>query len=148
MDDIVLAPFDYAMLDRDGGRVRLRLDSTCVQVRNVSGGVELGYMRHGKAHRVAARHAVLACFNMLIPYIMPEVPSAQRAALAKNIKAPLVYTNVLVRNWHPWAKLGVHQITAPMSIYSSVKFSAIEQGTSKATTMSQSRMITRSHQPS
>ncbi len=98
--------------------MRLRLDSTCVHVRNVSDGVELGYVRHGTAHRVAARHAVLACFNMLIPYIMPEVPAAQRAALAKNIKAPLVYTNVLVRNWQPWAKLGVHEITAPMSIYS------------------------------
>ena len=74
-----------------------------------------------RLHRVAARHAVLACFNMLIPYIMPEVPAAQRAALAKNVKAPLVYTNVLVRNWHPWVKLGVHEITAPMSIYSRVK---------------------------
>ena len=76
---------------------------------------------HGKLARVAARHAVLACFNMVIPYIMPEVPPAQRAALAKNIKAPLVYTKVLVRNWHPWVKLGVHEITAPMSIYSRVK---------------------------
>jgi spermidine dehydrogenase len=121
MDDIVLAPFDYAKLDVDGAAVRLRLDSTCVHVRNVADGVELGYVRHGTVYRVSARHAVLACFNMLIPYIMPEVPAVQRAALAKNIKAPLVYTNVLVRNWHPWVKLGVHQITAPMSIYSSVK---------------------------
>jgi spermidine dehydrogenase len=24
----------------------------------------------------------------------------------------LVYTNVLVRNWHAWAKLGVHEIVA------------------------------------
>ena len=121
MDDVVLAPFEYSKLDVDGANVRLRLDSTCVHIRNVPDGVELGYVRHGKAHRVAARHAVLACFNMIIPYIMPEVPAAQRAALAQNIKAPLVYTNVLVRNWHPWVKLGVHEITAPMSIYSRVK---------------------------
>ena len=121
MDDIVLAPFDYAQLDRDGAAVRLRLDSTCVHVRNVPDGVELGYMRDGTLHRVAARHAVLACFNMLIPYIMPEVPAAQQAALAQNVKAPLVYTNVLVRNWQPWVRLGVHEITAPMSIYSRVK---------------------------
>ena len=52
---------------------------------------------------------------------MPELPAAQRAALAQNVKTPLVYTNVLVRNWHPWVKLGVHEITAPMSIYSRVK---------------------------
>ena len=121
MDDIVLAPFDYSKLDVEGANVRLRLDSTCVHVRNVPDGVELGYLRNGVAHRVAARHAVLACFNMVIPFIMPELPPAQRAALAQNIKAPLVYTNVLVRNWHPWVKLGVHEITAPMSIYSRVK---------------------------
>ena len=58
--------------------------------------------------RVAGTHAVLACFNMVIPHIMPELPAAQRAALAQNVKAPLVYSKVLVRNWQPWAKLGVH----------------------------------------
>jgi spermidine dehydrogenase len=121
MDDIVLAPFDYGRLDVEGAPVRIRLDSTCVNVRNAGGGVELAYMRTGKLHRVTASHAVLACFHMVIPYIMPELPPAQREALAKNVKAPLVYTNVLVRNWHPWVKLGVHEIVAPMSIHSRVK---------------------------
>jgi spermidine dehydrogenase len=121
MDDIVLAPFDYAALDVDSSPVRIRLDSTCVHVRNAGGGVELAYMRAGKLHRVAAGQAVLACFHMIIPYIMPELPAAQREALAKNIKAPLVYTNVLVRNWQAWKKLGVSEIVAPMSIHSRVK---------------------------
>jgi len=121
MDDVVLASFDYGKLDGDGSRVRIRLDSTCVNVRNTGVGVELAYMRAGKLHRVAARHAVLACFHMMIPYIMPELSGAQREALAKNIKAPLVYSNVLVRNWQPWVKLGVHEISAPMSIHSRVK---------------------------
>jgi spermidine dehydrogenase len=121
MDDVVLAPFDYAKLDTDGSNVRIRLDSTCVHVRNAGAGVELAYMRARRLHRVASKHAVLACFNMVIPYIMPELPRAQREALAQNIKAPLVYSNVLVRNWHPWVKLGVHQISAPMSLHSLVK---------------------------
>ena len=50
-------------------------------------------------HRVEARHAVLACFHMMIPHITPELPAPQRAALAKNVKTPICYTNVLVRNW-------------------------------------------------
>jgi spermidine dehydrogenase len=83
--------------------------------------VELAYMREGKLHRVAGTHAVLACFSMVIPHIMPELPAAQRAALAQNVKAPLVYSKVLVRNWQPWAKLGVHEISAPMSFHSRIK---------------------------
>ncbi len=35
MDDVVLAPFDYEKLDVEGASVRIRLDSTCVNVRNV-----------------------------------------------------------------------------------------------------------------
>lgn len=121
MDDVVLAKFDYAKLDVGGARVRIRLDSTCVNARNVRNGVELAYMRSGKLHRVAAKHAVMAGFNMMIPYIVPEIAEAQRNALSKNVKAPLVYSKVLVRDWQAWAKLGVHEISAPMSFHSRVK---------------------------
>jgi spermidine dehydrogenase len=121
MDDVVLTTFDYSKLDVDGARVRIRLDSTCVNVRNVRNGVELAYMRGGKLHRIAAKHAVLACFNMVIPFIMPEMPEVQKKALAQNVKAPLVYNKVLVKDWQPWVQLGVHEIAAPMSYHSRVK---------------------------
>jgi spermidine dehydrogenase len=121
MDDVVLAAFDYSKLDRDGHNVRIRLDSTCIDVRNDGERVLLGYVRGGVPHRVEAKHAVLACFHMVIPHIMPELPAAQREALGRNVKTPIVYTNVLTRNWHPWARLGVHDISAPMSFHSRVK---------------------------
>jgi spermidine dehydrogenase len=121
MDDVVVAQFDYGKLDVEGAPVRIRLDSTCVHVRNVPDAVDLAYMRAGKLHRAAATHVVLACFNMLIPYIMPELSGPQRAALAQNVKAPLAYNKVLVRNWHPWVRLGVHEISAPMSFHSRIK---------------------------
>jgi spermidine dehydrogenase len=120
MDDIVLAPFDYARLDHPESAVRIRLDSTCVDVRNADGEVSVGYVRDGKLHRVAARHAVLACFHMMIPHLMPELTAGQRDALAQNVKTPIVYTNVLVRNWRPWAELKVSEISAPMSFHSRV----------------------------
>ena len=121
MEDVVLAPFDYGRLDRDGQNVRIRLDATCIDVRNAGDAVLVGYVRAGVTRRVAARHAVLACFHMMIPHIMSELPSAQRDALARNVKTPLVYTNVLTRNWQPWARLGVHDISAPMSFHTRVK---------------------------
>jgi spermidine dehydrogenase len=120
MDDIVLAAFDYGALDREDHPVRLRLNSTCVDVREQGGQVLVGYVREGRPHRVAAVRAVLACFHMMIPHIAPDLPAPQRTALARNVKAPLVYTNVLVRNWHPWIALKVHDISAPMSFHSRV----------------------------
>jgi spermidine dehydrogenase len=120
MDDVVPALFDYGKLDRAGQRVRVRLDSTCVNVRQSRNSVLIGYVRDGELHRVEAGHAVLACFHMMIPHIMPELPAAQRAALDMNVKAPIVYTNVLVRNWRAFLNLKVNFISAPMSFHHQV----------------------------
>ncbi|MCC6775191.1 MAG: NAD(P)/FAD-dependent oxidoreductase [Hyphomicrobiales bacterium] len=121
MDDVVLAAFDYGELDRDGAPVRIRLESTCLDVRNAGAEVQVTYSRAGTVQRVAAGHVVLACFHMVIPHIMPELSPKQRAALAANVKTPIVYTNVLVRDWRAWLRLGVHDISAPMSFHSRVK---------------------------
>jgi spermidine dehydrogenase len=120
MDDVVEAPFDYGKLDDPAQDVRIRLDCTCLDVRNNGDGVVLGYVRRGAPHRIMARHAVLACFHMMIPHIAPELSAAQREALAKNVKTPIVYTNVLVRNWRAFVNLGVNAITAPMSFHHQV----------------------------
>jgi spermidine dehydrogenase len=120
MDDIVLARFDYDQLDRSGQNVRVRLDSTCVDVRDAGDKALVSYVCAGVPHRIAARHVVLACFHMMIPHIMPSLPQPQREALAQNVKAPLVYTNVLVRDWRPWDNLKIYDISAPMSFHSHV----------------------------
>jgi spermidine dehydrogenase len=117
MDDIVLAPFNYADLDRRDQNIGIRLDATCIDVRDAGHKVLVTYVRAGTPHRIAAQHVVLACFHMMIPYLMPDLPQAQRHALAQNVKTPLVYTNVLVRNWRPWIALKIHQISAPMSFH-------------------------------
>src|SRR5262249_23614541 len=120
MDDIVLARFDYDMLDRAGARTRIRLDSTCIDVRHAGENVLVSYVRAGTARRVRARYAGLACFHMVIPHVAPDLAQTQRQALAQNVKTPLVYTNVLVRNWQPWVKLGIYSISAPMSFHHQV----------------------------
>jgi spermidine dehydrogenase len=120
MDDIVTSAFDYGTLDRAGQAVRIRLDSTCVHVARAGDNAHIAYVRYDKLHRVEARHTVLACFHMMIPHIAPELPDAQRAALSKNVKTPLCYTNVLVRNWRAFANLKVHSIAAPMGFHHQV----------------------------
>ena len=120
MDDVVLAPFDYSKLDDAASNVRVRLDSTCVEVRNTGDAATLAYVRDGAAHRVEAKHVVLACFHSVIPHIMPELPALQREALLRNVKTPIVYTNVLVRNWRAFMNLKVSTISAPMSFHHQV----------------------------
>ncbi len=121
MDDIVTAKFDYAKLDRPAALTRLRLSSTVAAVRNGAGSVDVGYVHGGVLRRVRGRHCVLACYNMMIPYIMKELEPAQAGALALNVKAPLVYVKVAVRNWRPWIERGVHEISNPMGFFSRVK---------------------------
>jgi spermidine dehydrogenase len=89
-------------------------------VRQRGEAVSIGYVRAGEPHRVTAKHAVLACFHMMIPYLVPDLPPAQREALALNVKTPLVYVNVVVTNWQPWLALKVSDIAAPMGFFSHV----------------------------
>ena len=117
MEDIVLARFDYTQIDRAEHPVRIRLNSTVVDVRNVDLGVEIAYVSGGKVVRVAAADCVLACYHAMIPYIASETDAEQRAALHDNVRAPLVYVNVAVRNWQPWHKLGIAAIDNPGGTY-------------------------------
>jgi len=123
MDDIVLAQARYEELDRPRNPVRIRLMSTVVRVVNGDGLVEVGVIANAdrSLHRLRARHVVLACFHMLIPYVQGGLPPAQAAALRQNVKMPLVYSNVLVRDWRAWHRLGVHEIYGVSSFHSRVK---------------------------
>ncbi len=121
MDDIVLATFDYARLDQPKAPVRLRLNSTAVSVRNVDGGVHIGYSRGGQLAQVRGKRCILACYNMMIPYLLKDLPAPQAHALSQNVKYPLVYTKVVIRNWQSFQKLGVHEIYAATQPYSRIK---------------------------
>ncbi|PMV26001.1 MULTISPECIES: NAD(P)-binding protein [unclassified Pseudomonas] len=121
MDDIVLAAFDYARLDQPKAAVRLRLNSTAVSVRNVGDGVHIGYSRGGQLAQVRGKRCILACYNMMIPYLLKDLPAPQAHALSQNVKYPLVYTKVVIRNWQSFQKLGVHEIYAATQPYSRIK---------------------------
>ncbi|HEY7826433.1 MAG TPA: NAD(P)-binding protein, partial [Candidatus Acidoferrales bacterium] len=122
MDDVVTARADYALLDDPGSRVRIRLNSTAVKVQHTgpldsAPDVQVDYMRGGKLLSARGKKCVLACFNMMIPYLCPELPEKQREALAYLVKAPLVYTHVAISNWTSFNKLGIHQIVAPAAYH-------------------------------
>jgi spermidine dehydrogenase len=102
----------------------LRLNSTAVSVANgptKKSGVAVGYTRSGALHRIQAKHCVLACYNMMIPHIMPELPGEQKKALARSVKMPIVYVNVAIRHWQAFVKSGVAQICSPGAFYTNTK---------------------------
>ena len=124
-NDVVLAKADYSKLDDASSAVRIRLNSTVVKVRHVGDpksakDVEVSYFTEKKLRTVRAANCVLACWHVVIPYIAPELPDTQKAALASCQKVPLLYNNVLVRNWTAFQKLGVRAIYSPGMYHSSV----------------------------
>jgi spermidine dehydrogenase len=125
-EDIVTATTDYRQLDRPGALVCIRLSSIAVYVRNVgepgsAREAEVIYSRGGTLDAARGKAVVLACWNMMIPFLCPELPARQQDALHYLVKTPLVYTSVAIRNWRAFKALGVHQIYAPGSYHSSVR---------------------------
>jgi spermidine dehydrogenase len=125
MEDVVTSRVNYHRLDEIGSPVRIRLNSTAVQVKHVGDRqsateVEVTYVRGGKAHKIRASNCVLACYNMVIPYLCPEMSEEQKQALHYGVKIPLVYTNVQIRNWESFQKLGLSSIYSPGGYFSTV----------------------------
>jgi len=126
MEDVVEARFDYSRLDEPDSGTRLRLSSMVVRVEHdgspqTAQRVGVTYVHRGQSHRVWSRAVVLAGYNSMIRHICPELPTRQREALALSVKTPLVYTNVAVRSWSAWQKLGIGFVAAPAS-YHAVTF--------------------------
>jgi spermidine dehydrogenase len=125
-EDIITARIDYAQLDSAAAPLRLRLNSTAVRVRHVgdprsASEVEVAYVRAGRGYAVRARGVVLAGYNMMIPYLCPELPADQQKALHTLVKTPLVYTTVALRNWQAFDRLKVNRVYAPGSYHTSFR---------------------------
>ena len=126
VQDSVLAGVDYSALDRPASPVRIRLNSTAVLVRHAgpaatAGAVDVIYGRDAKVFAVRAAHVVLACWNMVIPSICPDLPDAQKEALKYGVKVPLVYTTVALNNWRAFRRLGVRNTICPGMYHTSMR---------------------------
>ena len=125
LDDVVTARADYSKLDVAGAPVRIRLSSSVMRVGHTGPAganrqIEVAYLQNGALKTVTTSAAVLACWHTGIPEICPELPAGQKAALDFAIKVPLVYTNVFIRSWTAFQKLGVQRISTPGMWHTSV----------------------------
>lgn len=126
VDDVIAARFDYDALDLAESPARVRLNSTVVNVRHrgdpdSADDVEVSYVQGNRAYQVRAGRCVLACYNASIPFLCDEMPAAQMKALSLAARAPLIYTNVLLRNWNALARLGVRYARCPNSYFETIR---------------------------
>jgi spermidine dehydrogenase len=125
-EDIVTARFEYSGLDRPENLTRIRLSSTVVGLRHQGGkldaDVDVTYVSGDKGRTVTTKKVVWAGYHAMLPYVCPDLPQHQVAALSSSVRAPLVYTNVLIRNWRSLVNLGVRRAYCPGSFFQTVMF--------------------------
>jgi len=129
-EDVVTARLDYSKLDQPQSPVRIRLSSIAVRARNIgdpasAAGAEIAYFRAGAVCSVRAKSCVLACYNMIIPYLCPELPESQKQALRYAVKIPLIYASVALKNWMAFKALGIAGVYAPGSYFSSLALNQV-----------------------
>ncbi|MDC3239746.1 NAD(P)/FAD-dependent oxidoreductase [Gammaproteobacteria bacterium] len=120
MEDIVTAKADYSQLDLPEQKTNIRLDSTVISAKNVSGGVEVIYINQGKLYKVSGKKCILACYNGIIPDLCPELPKKQKEALKYNVKVPLVWVQVAMKNWRMFANKGIARAICPNSFFNNM----------------------------
>jgi len=120
-ENIVTRVVDYGRLDREGASVRLRLNSTAVNVTNREDGlVDVAYVVDGKNRVVRCRSSILAGYAGMVPSLCQELPVEQRQNLAYGVKVPFICTNVLLRSGAAVRKQAVSGYQCPGSFYSLV----------------------------
>jgi spermidine dehydrogenase len=125
-EDIVTAAFDYAQLDRAGAPVRLRLASSVLRVRHrgkpaSAKEVEVTWLGPHGLYSARSRHCIMACWSSIIPYLCPDLPAAQKEAMSYQVKVPLAYTTVGLRNWIAFQKLEFARAFCPGSYHYRVR---------------------------
>ncbi|MEM8496643.1 MAG: NAD(P)-binding protein [Pseudomonadota bacterium] len=115
-EDLVLAKFNYDELDKPENPVGIRLNSTVVDVhheKTQSSTVRVQYINNGNAFEAKARKVVMACYNMMIPHIVSDLPEKQASALRQQTKCPLQYTSIGLRNWQAMKNKGIGLAMSP-----------------------------------
>jgi len=124
-EELVLSKFKYDELDKSSNAVRIRLNSTVVNVQHNgdpkdSSEVFVNYINDNKSYQVKGKYVVMACYNMMIPHIVQGLPKEQEAALRLQSKCPLIYTTVGLRNWKAIKEMEIGMAMSPGNMHQAV----------------------------
>jgi len=124
-EELVLSRFDYSELDKSSNIVRIRLNSTVVNVEHIgdpknASEVSVNYINDNKSYQVKGKGVVMACYNMIIPHIVSGLPEKQAAALRLQSKSPLQYTTVGLNNWRAFSEMEIGVAMSPGNMHQAV----------------------------
>jgi spermidine dehydrogenase len=109
--DVLFAPINFSALDRPQS-TRIRLGATVVAVRHdgpadASRVVDVTYAVDDELARVRTKAVIVAAGGWIARHIVRDLPPSYTAAYAQFHHGPILVANVAVRNWKPFAKLGI-----------------------------------------
>lgn len=124
-EELVLSTFKYAELDKSSNAVRIRLNSTVVNVQHGDNPIDssevlVNYINDNKSYQVKGKNVVMACYNMMIPHIVSGMPEEQTAALSLQSKHPLIYTTVGLKNWKAFKEKEIGLAMCPGNMHQAV----------------------------
>jgi len=124
-EELVLSKFKYDELDKSSNTIRIRLNSTVVNVQHDgktkdSTEVFVNYIKNNKSYQIKAKNVVMACYNMIIPHIVSGLPEEQAAALKLQTKSPLLYTTVGLKNWRAFKEMEIGMAMCPGNMHQAV----------------------------
>jgi spermidine dehydrogenase len=135
LHDVVYGSVNWPALDRPGQPIRMRLNSTAIDVRHdgppdSARHALVTYVENktGAAHRVRCKAVVMAGGQWMNKHVIRDAPPDLRVAMDSFNHAPMLVINVGVRHWRFMEKMGVTSarwfgelgwftnVRAPMSI--------------------------------
>ena len=122
---LLLSTFNYEELDKSSNTTRIRLNSTVVDVKHIShpknsNGVIVGYIQNNQSYQVKGENVIMACYNMMIPHIVSDLPKEQASALSLQSKCPLQYTSVGLKNWRAMKEMEIGMAMSPGNMHQAV----------------------------
>ncbi|MFF4988131.1 NAD(P)-binding protein [Streptosporangium saharense] len=125
-EGVTTARFDYDRLDLPDNRVRVRLSSPVVSVANDGDAASattatVGYFDGERVRSVRATGVIMACWNMMIPYLVAGLPREQERALRAAVKVPMLYATVQLRDWRAWRAVGAGRVRFTGAYWSTVE---------------------------
>jgi spermidine dehydrogenase len=106
------APINFEMLDRAGAPLRIRLNSTAIDVRHegnpaAADHVIVTYVRDGVIRKVRAKAVMMGSGGWVNRNIVADLPEPFAAAYREFHYGPILTANVAVRHWRFFDKMGI-----------------------------------------